>query len=90
MGTQNLEKLARNARISCSSGQGSVNWVDFVQFTINFESSIYHGAKREMVCKFCIICMNCGFFSYLRGVHGFFNCVHVRKWYGFCVIHNLT
>ena len=54
-----------------SSGQGSANWADFVQFTINLESSIYHGAKRKMVCEFHIICANCGLFSYLGGVHGF-------------------
>ena len=48
-----------------------MNWVDFVQFTVNFESSIYHGAKWKMVCEFCIIYMNCGLFSYLGGVHRF-------------------
>ena len=71
LGIQNLGKLARSARISRSSGQGSANWVDFVQFTVNFESSIYHGVKRKMVCKFCIICVNCGLFGYLGGVLGF-------------------
>ena len=58
-------------RILHSSGQGSANWVDFVQFTVNFESSILHGAKRKMVCEFCIICVNCGLFGYLGGVLGF-------------------
>ena len=71
LGMQNFEKLAQSAQISRSSGQGSVNWADFVQFTVNFETSIYHGAKRKMVCEFCIICMNGGLFSYLGGVHGF-------------------
>ena len=68
---QNLEKLARSARILRSSGQGSANWADFVQFAVNFESSIYHGAKRKMVCEFCIICTNCGLFGYLGSVLGF-------------------
>ena len=68
---QNLEKWARSVRISCSSGQGLVNWVDFGQFTVNFESSIYHGAKRKMVCKFHIICVNGGLFGYLGSVLGF-------------------
>ena len=71
VGIDNLEKLAWIARILRSSGQGSVNWVDFVQFTVNFESSIYHGANQKMVCKFCIICMNGGLFGYLGGVRGF-------------------
>ena len=88
VGIENLEKLAWIARILRSSGQGSVNWVDFVQFTVNFESSIHHGANRKMVCEFHIICMNGGLFGYLGGVHGFLT-VHVRKWHGFHVIHNL-
>ena len=71
LGIQNLETLAQIRWILRSSGQGSANWVDFAQFAVNFESSIYHGAKRKMVCKFHIICMNCGLFSYLGGVHGF-------------------
>ena len=48
-----------------------MNWVDFVQFTVNFESSIYHGTKRKMVCEFCIIGMNDGLFGYLGRVLGF-------------------
>ena len=68
VGIENLGKLAWNAQISHSSGQGSV---DFVQYAVNFESSIYHGANRKMVCKFCIICANGGPFDYLGGVHGF-------------------
>ena len=28
-----------------------MNWVDFVQFTVNFESSIYHGANQKMVLR---------------------------------------
>ena len=71
LGIQNLEKLAQSAQILHSSGQGLANWVDFAQFAVNFESSIYHGAKRKMVCKFCIICMNCGLSGYLGGVLGF-------------------
>ena len=67
LGIQNLEKLAQSMQISRSSGQGSVNWADFAQFAVNFESSIYHGAKRKMVCKFCIICVNCGIFGLLGG-----------------------
>ena len=68
---ENLEKLVQIAQILLSSGQGSVNWADFTQFTVNFESSIYHGANRKMVCKFHIICTNGGLFGYLGGVHGF-------------------
>ena len=48
-----------------------MNWVDFAQFTVNFESSIYPGVKWKMVCEFCIICMNGGLFGYLGGVLGF-------------------
>ena len=47
------------------------NWVDFAQFAVNFESSIYHGANWKMVCEFCFICWNGGLFGYLGGVHGF-------------------
>ena len=59
------------ARILHNSEQGMANWLDFVQFAVNFESSIYHGANWKMVCKFCIICRNGGLFGYLGGVHGF-------------------
>ena len=76
-------------QISHNSEQGTVNWVDFAQFTVNFESSIYHGANQKMVCKFHIICRNGGLFGYVGGVHGFFNCLHVREWHRFRVIHNL-
>ena len=76
-------------RISRTSGLGSVNWVDFAQFAVNFESSIYHGVKRKMVCEFSIICVNGGLFSYLGGVLWIFNCAYVCKWSGFHVIHNL-
>ena len=48
-----------------------MNWADFVQFAVNFESSIYHGAKWKMVCEFHIICVNGGLFGYLGGVLGF-------------------
>ena len=51
VGIENLEKLAWIAQILRSSGQGSVNWVDFVQFAVNFESSIYHGANQKMVLR---------------------------------------
>ena len=71
LGIQNLEKLAQSTRISHSSGQGSMYWVDFAQFAVNFGSSIYHDAKRKMVCEFRIICINCGLFGYLGGVLGF-------------------
>ena len=71
LGIQNLEKLVRSTRILHSSGQGSVNWADFAQFAVNFESSIYHGARWKMVCEFHIICMDCGHFGYLVGVLGF-------------------
>ena len=71
VGIENLEKSVWIAQISCSSGQGSANWVGFAQFTVNFESSIYHGANRKMICEFCIICGNGGLFGYLGGVHGF-------------------
>ena len=42
-----------------------------MQFAVNFESSIYHGANWKMVCEFHIICQNDGFFGYLGGVPGF-------------------
>ena len=42
-----------------------MNWADFAQFAVNFESSIYHGAKQKMVSEFHIICMNGGLFGYL-------------------------
>ena len=71
LGIQNLEKWAQSTQILHSSGQGSVNWADFMQFAVNFERSIYHGANRKMVCEFHIICMNGGLFSYLGGVVGF-------------------
>ena len=54
-----------------------MDWVDFVQSTVSFESSIYHGANRKMVCKFCNICMNGGLFDYLGGgCTWIFNCVN--------------
>ena len=65
VGIENLKKLAWIAQISRSSGQGSANWVDFAQFTVNFESSIYHGVNQKMVCEFRIICGNGGLFGYL-------------------------
>ena len=61
----------RIAWILHNSEQGTVNWVDFVQFAVNFESSIYHDVNRKMVCEFHIICGNGGLFGYLGGVHGF-------------------
>ena len=42
-----------------------------MQFTVNFESSIYHGAKWKMVSEFHIIYANGGLFKYLGGVLGF-------------------
>ena len=48
-----------------------MNWVDFAQFTGNFESSIYHGANQKMVCEFHIICVNGRLFGYLGSVLGF-------------------
>ena len=86
LGIQNFEKSVRSAQILCSSGQGLANCVDFAQFTVNFESSIYHGAKRKMVCKFHIICVNGGLFGYFGGVLGF---NYVCEWCGFRVTHNL-
>ena len=71
LGIQNLERWVRNARILRSSGQGSANWVDLVQFAVNFEGSIYRGVNPKMVCEFRIICVNGGFFGYLGGVRGF-------------------
>ena len=59
------------AQISRNSEQGMVNWLDFAQFAVNFESSIYHDANWEMVCEFCIICGNGALFGYVGGVHGF-------------------
>ena len=53
-----------------------MDWVDFVQSTVSFESSIYHGANRKMVCEFCIICVNGGLFDYLGGCTWIFNCMN--------------
>ena len=88
-GVQNLEKLAQSAWISRSSGQGLANWADFVQFAVNFESSIYPGAKWKMVCEFHFICMNGVFFRYFGSVIGCFNYAYVHEWCRFCDIHNL-
>ena len=71
VGTENLGKLVQIAQISCDFGWGWANWADFVQFTVNFESSIYHGANWKMVCKFHVIYKKRGLFGYLGGVHGF-------------------
>ena len=71
MGIQSSKKLAWMARILHNSAQGMVNWADFAQFAVNFESSIYHGANWKMVCEFHIICGNGGLFGYLGGVHRF-------------------
>ena len=54
-----------------NSEQATVNWVDFVQFAVNFESSIYHSANWKTVCEFRIICGNGGLFGYLGSVCGF-------------------
>ena len=67
MGIQSSRKLAQ---ISRNSEQGMAK-VDFAQFAVNFESSLYHGVNRKMVCEFGIICGNGGLFGYLGGVHGF-------------------
>ena len=89
LGIQNLEKFVRKARILRSSGHGLANCVDFVQFAVNFESSIYHGAKRKMVYEFHIICMNCGLFGYLGGVLGFLTVRMYANGVDFDVIYNL-
>ena len=65
MGIQSSRKLARMAQILHNSEQGMANWADFVQFAVNFESSIYHGANWKMVCEFRIISGNGGLFGYL-------------------------
>ena len=89
MGIENLEKLVRIACISRSSGQGSANWVDFAQFAVNFESSIYHGANRKMALRISHYLCEWGAFWLLGGCTWIFNCAHVHKWHGFCIIHNL-
>ena len=89
VGIENLKKLAWIAWISRSSGLGPANWVDFAQFAVNFESSIYHGANWKMVCEFRIICGNGGLFWLLGGCTWIFNCRHVCKWHRFRIIHNL-
>ena len=71
MGTENLEKLAWIAQISRSSGQRSANWVDLVQFAVNFESSISRGLKWKMAGKFRVICQKLRLFGYWGDVHGF-------------------
>ena len=45
--------------------------MDFVQFAVNFESSISPGLKWKMAGKFCIICQKDRAFWLLGGVHGF-------------------
>ena len=89
MGIQSSRKLAWMVQILHNSEQGTANWVDFAQFMVNFESSIYHGANWKMVCEFCIICGNGGLFWLLGGCTWIFNCRHVRKLCRFCIIHNL-
>ena len=59
------------ARILHNSEQGMVNWVDFAQFAVNFESSLCHGVNWKMVCEFHIICRKGGLFGYLGDVRGF-------------------
>ena len=39
--------------------------MDFAQFAVNLESSIYHGVNLKMVCKFPIICRNGRLFGLL-------------------------
>ena len=51
VGIENLKKLVWNVRILRSSGQRSVNWADFAQFAVNFESSIYHGVNWKMALR---------------------------------------
>ena len=48
VGIENLKKLVQIVQISQSYGQGAVDWADFAQSAVNFESSIYHGANWKM------------------------------------------
>ena len=89
VGIENLEKLAWIAQISRSSGQGLANWADFAQFTVNFESSIYHGANWKMALRISHYLHEWWAFWLLGGCTWIFNCVHVREWRRFHVIHNL-
>ena len=58
-------------QISHDLGEGWMNSAEFAQFTVNFESSIYHCVTWKMVCEFHIICWNVGLLGYLGGVHQF-------------------
>ena len=89
MGIENLEKLVWVARILRSSGQGLVNWADFAQFTVSFESSIYHGVNWKIALQILHYLWELWAFWLLGRCTWIFNCAHVRKWHGFCVIHNL-
>ena len=44
------------AQILHNSEQGMANWVDFSQFTVNSEGSIFHRVNWKMAGKICIIC----------------------------------
>ena len=90
MGTENLGKLMQIARILCDLWWQWANWADFVQFAVNFESSIFCGPNWKMGGEFCVICQDFGLFGYLGGIHGFLICKCIREWRGFCIIHNVT
>ena len=89
MGIESLKKLAWVAQILRSSGQGSVNWVDFVQSTVNFESSIYHSVNWKMALQISHYFRKLWAFWLLGGCTWIFNCAHVHEWRGFHVFHNL-
>ena len=56
MGIQSSRKLARMVQILHNSEQGMVNWVDFAQFAVNFEGSIFHRVNWKMAGEICVIC----------------------------------
>ena len=77
------------AQILHNSEQGMANWADFVQFALNFEGSIYHGANWKMVLRILHYLWEWWAFWLLGGCTWIFNCWHVHEWCGFHVIHNL-
>ena len=50
-----FQEIGMDCMISRDYRQWWENWADFVQFTVNFGSSIFHGLNWKMVCKFCVI-----------------------------------
>ena len=88
MEIQSSKKLARMARILHNSEKGMANWVDFAQFTVNFESSITMVRIGKWFANFALFAGMVGFLV-TWGCMWIFNCQHVCEWRAFCAIHNL-